>query len=437
MVGGDRVAGAAPPGLQRRIGLFGATASGVGIILGAGIYVLVGEAAGLAGNGVWLAFLVSALLVAGTSLSYAELTSMLPEAGAASTYAQIAFGRRAGFVTGWMDVSENAIAAPAVALGFSSYLATLTGWDGTVIAIGLLACCAVIVLAGVSQTIGFATVFALIEASGLIVVIVVGLPHLGDVNLFEVHGGAQGLLGASALVFFAYIGFEEMASLSEEVKDPTRNIPRAMLAAAAISTLLYMLVAAVAVSVVPWERLAEADGPLALVTRMAISDRAADTLSLMALFATFNTVLLILATGPRVMYGMARRGMLPPALGTVWAARGTPSVAILITTAVAMAFALTGDIGFVAQVSNFAVFTLFVMVNGAVIWLRQRRPELVRPFRIRPSVGPAPLPAVIGLAGALGLAAFMDRTALVVGLGALAVGGVLSFILVPKRDGTT
>lgn len=428
------MAGARPPGLQRRIGLFGATASGVGIILGAGIYVLVGEAAGLAGNGVWLAFLVSALLVAGTSLSYAELTSMLPEAGAASTYAQAAFGRRVGFVTGWMDVSENAIAAPAVALGFASYLAALTGWDGTVIAVVLLTCCAAIVLAGVSQTIGLATAFALIEASGLIVVIVVGLPHLGDVNLFEIHGGAQGLLGASALVFFAYIGFEEMASLSEEVKNPTRNIPRAMLAASAISTLLYMFVAAVSVSVVPWEQLAEADGPLALVTRIAISDRVGDALSLMALFATFNTVLLILATGPRVMYGMARRGMLPSVFGTVWSARGTPSVAILITTAVAIAFALTGDIGFVAQVSNFAVFTLFVVVNGSVIYLRQRRPDLVRPFRMRPSIGPAPLPAVVGLLGALGLTVFMDHTALAVGLGALALGGVMSFILIPRQD---
>lgn len=431
------MAGAERPGLQRRIGLFGATASGVGIILGAGIYVLVGEAAGLAGNGVWLAFLVAALLVAGTSLSYAELTSMLPEAGAASTYAQAAFGRRVGFVTGWMDASENAIAAPAVALGFSSYLAALTGWDGTIIAVVLLVGCAATVLAGVSQTIGVATAFALIEASGLVVVIVVGLPYLGDVNLLKVHGGIPGLFGASALVFFAYIGFEEMASLSEEVKDPTRNIPRAMLAASAISTVLYMLVAAVSVSVVPWERLAEADGPVALVTRIAVSDRAGDALSLLALFATFNTVLLILATGPRVMYGMARRGMLPPVMGTVWTARGTPSVAILITTAVAIAFVLTGDIGFVAQVSNFAVFTLFVVVNGAVIRLRMRRPELVRPFRVRPSTGPVPLPAVLGLVGAIGLTAFMDRTALLVGFGGLALGVVLSFVLVPRPGGST
>jgi APA family basic amino acid/polyamine antiporter len=135
------------------------------------------------------------------------------------------------------------------------------------------------------------------------------------------------------------------------------------------------------------------------------------------------------------MYGMARRGMLPGAIGSVWAARGTPWVAILLTTAIAVMFALTGDVGFVAQVSNFAIFTLFVFVNGSLIRLRQLRPDFPRPFRVAPSIGPVPLPAVVGLAGAIGLAAFMDRDAFVVGLGALAVGGVLSFVLVqPSAD---
>ena len=416
------------PGLQRRIGLFGATASGVGIILGAGIYVLVGEAAGLAGNGVWAAFVLGAILVAGTSLSYAELTSMFPEAGAASAYAQAAFGRRVGFVTGWLDASENAIAAPAVALGFASYLATLTGWDPTAIAVVTLLACGAIVLAGVSETIGLATVLALVEAGGLFAVIAVGAPYLGEVNLLEIHNGSGGLLAAAALVFFAYLGFEEMASLAEEVKDPTRTVPRAMLAAAAISTLLYMLVSAVSVSVVPWGQLATAEGPLKLVVATATSDRAGDVLAVMALFATFNTVLLILATGPRVIYGMSRRGMMPDVLGSVWAKRGTPWVAIALTVSVAVAFAFTGDVGFVAQVSNFAVFTLFVVVNGSVIRLRQLRPELPRPFRVRPSVGVVPVPAVIGLLGAIVLAAFMDRTAFGVGLGGLALGLALSFV---------
>jgi APA family basic amino acid/polyamine antiporter len=424
---------AAPIGpLHRRIGFVGAAASGVGIVLGAGIYVLIGEAAGIAGNGVWAAFLVGALLAAGTGLSYAELTSMYPEAGAAAAYAKEAFGPRVAFVTGWMDVVVNAIAAPAVALGFASYLAALIGFDRTAIAVVVVLLCSGIVLLGVVETVGLASAFAVIEAAGLLFVLVVGLPHLGSVDLLAVRGGTSGLLAAAALVFFAYEGFEEIATLSEEVRDPTRNIPRALVTAVIITTVIYVLVAAVAVSVVPWERLATAEAPLAEVVSVAAHPLLGDALSLVALFATFNTVLLLLATAPRAMFGMARRGLLPPLLGRVWSARGTPWVAILLVTAVSLLFALTGNISFVAQVTNFAVFTLFVVVNGALIQLRISQPSAVRPFRAGPSLGPVPLPACVGLVGALGLAAFMQREAFATGLVALAAGIVLSFILVPR-----
>lgn len=422
---------AAPPaGLQRRIGLFGAAASGVGIVLGAGIYVLIGEAAGLAGNAVWAAFLVGALLAAGTGLSYAELSAMFPEAGAASAYAREAFGRRAAFVTGWMDVTVNVVGAPAVALGFGGYLAALTGFDRTMIAGAVLLLCALVVAIGVAETVGLAALFAAIEVAGLLYVAVVGAPHLGAVDLLELHGGTVGLMSAAALVFFAYEGFEEIATLAEEVIDPARNIPRAFLIAIGVTASLYVLVSAVAVSVVPWERLGGTTAPLALVVNELSGRRAADVLSLVALFATFNTVLLLLATGSRQMYGMARHQLLPSILGTVWARRGTPVAAIALTTAVSLVFVASGDIAFVAQVTNVAVFTLFVVVNGSLIRLRVLQPDRARPFRTRPSLGPVPLPTAIGLCGAVALAFFMQREALLVGLGALALGVALSFVLV-------
>jgi APA family basic amino acid/polyamine antiporter len=197
-----------------------------------------------------------------------------------------------------------------------------------------------------------------------------------------------------------------------------------------VTALIYVTVAAVAVSAVPWDRLAEAEAPLAEVMRTVASERLADAIALIALFATFNTVLLLLATGPRAMYGMSNRGMLPAVFGRVWQRRGTPWVAILSVTAIAVAFALTGDIGFVAQVTNFAVFTLFVSVNGSLIRLRMTRPDLPRPFRAGPSFGPVSLPALVGLGGALGLAVFMERGAFVTGLVALVLGVALSFVLV-------
>lgn len=269
---------------------------------------------------------------------------------------------------------------------------------------------------------------ALIEVSGLLFVVFVGAPHLGAVDLFAVQGGATGFLGAAALVFFAYIGFEEIATLSEEVKDQTRTIPAALLVAVAVTTLIYVLVSAVAVSVVPWPELA------AVVARAA-GPRFGDAISYIALFATFNTVLLFLATGPRAMYGMARRGLVPPVIGRVWAARGTPWVAILFSTGVSLAFVVSGDIGFVAQVTNFAVFTLFVVVNGAVMRLRFTQPDTARPFRVRPAVAGIPLPSLVGLSGAHVLAAYMDRSAFVVGCGALLLGLALSFVLVQREPG--
>lgn len=419
-------------GLRRRVGLVGASASGIGIVLGAGIYVLVGEAAGVAGNGVWLAFLLGAILASGTGLAYAELTAMLPEAGAAAAYARVAFGPRVAFVTGWMDVAVNAIGAPAVAIGFARYLGALVDLDPTVLTIATLLACSAIVLMGVTQTVAVASVFAAIEAAGLVFVIFVGVPSLGNANLLEFQGGFTGLLGGAALVFFAYEGFEEIATLSEEVRDPTRNLPRALIIAVASTAFVYVAVAAVSVSVVRWDQLASAEAPLAEVVRVAASPRLAEALTVVALFATFNTVLLLLATGPRALYGMAQRGIVPAVLGRIWARRGTPWVSIVGITVVSVVFALSGDIAFVAQVTNFAVFTIFISVNAALIRLRITHPDLPRPFRAGPSIGPAPLPALVGLAGALILAAFMAREAFLVGLVTLAIGIALSFVLVPR-----
>lgn len=419
---------AGAPRLERRVGLVAASMSGVGIVLGAGIYVLVGEAAGVAGDGVWLAFTVGAVLAAATGISYAELTSMFPEAGAAAAYTEEAFGKRAGFLAGWMDICVNFIAAPAVAIGFGQYFGDLTGLSPDLVAFGVILVCAGIVLLGVTQTVGIAALFAFIEAAGLILVVAIGIPYLGDVDLTEVHNGWSGMLGAAALVFFAYEGFEEIATLSEEVIDPTRNIPRAFLIAIGATTALYVTVAAVAVSVVPWETLAESSAPLAAVTEVAANERVADALSVVALFATFNTVLLVLATGARAMYGMANRRMLPGILGRVSRTRHTPWVAVTVATSVSLAFAATGDIGFVAQVTNFAVFVLFIAVNGSLIRMRFQRPDAPRPFRSGPSLARVPLPAAVGLSGALLLSAFMEREAFFTGLAALVLGVALSFV---------
>jgi APA family basic amino acid/polyamine antiporter len=358
---------------------------------------------------------------------------MFPEAGASSTYAREAFGVQVGFVTGWMDITVSVIGAAAVAIGFGGYVSDLAGWDATVVGIFVLLACGAIVYIGVRETVTLAVIFAILETAGLIFVAVVGLPFVGDVDLLHSPSGVGGVLAATAIVFFAYEGFEEIATLAEETRDPTRNIPLAIVIAVVVTTVLYVLVAVVAVSVVPSPELAGSDAPLALVVEVATSERFGELLSTVALFATFNTVLLLLATGARLAYGMASRRLLPPVLRRVSASRGTPWTATVLVTGVAIVFALSGDIGFVAQVTNFAIFVLFVAVNASLIRLRFTQPEHPRPFRLRGAVARVPLIPAITAAGTISLAAFMEREAALIGLAALALGVGVSFIAAKKE----
>ncbi len=413
------------PRLRRALGLWSVTLSGVGIILGAGIYVLVGEAAEDAGNATWVAFLVAAALAGVTGFAFAELSSMFPEAGASAAYAEEAFGARVGFVTGWLGIAANVIGAGAVALGFGGYADELFGWDQRLVALAAIGACALVIYIGVRETVRLAMVFAVLEGAGLIFVIAVGLPDLPPPSFLDPPHGISGIMAAAALVFFAYEGFEGMVSLAEETKDPTSTLPRAILLAIAVTSVLYLTVAMVATAVVPWEELAASSAPLALVTRTAANDRLASALSAVALFATFNTVLLLLATGARISYGMARRRLLPDILATV-SRRGTPWISTLVLSVVAAGFVLSGNIGYVAQVTNIAVFGQFLAVNAAVIALRRSRRDQVRPFTIRGTIGGVPVAAVVGLGGTIIFAAFMDRDALVTGGIALAIGGVVS-----------
>jgi len=408
------------PALARRLGLVGTTLSGVGIILGAGIYVIIGEAAGSAGSAVWLSFAIAAGIAGAAGLSYAELASMFPEAGASSIYATAAFGRRIGFLTGWLRIAVGTVGAAAVALGL--------GWPSVLMALGVIAASGAVVVVGVRETVALAVSMTVLEALGLVAVIVAGAPDLGARSLLDTPEGVSGVVAGAALVFFAFEGFEQIATLSEETRDPTRTIPRAIVLALGVAGALYLLVAAVAVSVIDWAALAASDSPLADVVTAAVNERAGDVLSTIALFATGNTVLMLLATSARMTYGMASRGLLPRGLARVHEERRTPWVAAALVTSASALFTLAGDIGLVAQVTNFAVFTAFVIVNGALLRLRWTRPAEPRPFRVRGTIGRAPVAAIIGAVGAVALALSMEVEALVGGGVIVLVGLGLSIV---------
>jgi len=415
-------------GLKRDLGLFEVTLSGVGIILGAGIYALIGKAAELAGNSVWIAFALAALIAVFTGLSYAELSSIFPRASAEYEYTNRAFGKRLAFVIGWLIIFSGVIGASTVALGFGGYFEALTGASALPSAVLLILVLSIILLWGIKISAWFAIVFTLIETVGLLIVICIGVPHLGSVDYLDMPNGLRGVFEAAALIFFAYMGFEEMVKLSEETRDPERNMPLALMAALAITILLYILVALSVVSVVPPEVLAASAAPFAEVAAEALGPEAFVVVSAIALFATANTVLLMLLAASRIAYGMAESASLPTVLGRVHPGRRTPMVAIVAVMLLSIAFLFSGDIAFVASANDFILFATFVVINASLITLRRKEPELPRPFRVPFAFGWVPVLPVLGILTCLFLIVHLDGAAILLGLGIAVVGGLIVLV---------
>ncbi len=408
--------------LRRDLGLPAVTLSGIGIILGAGIYALLGEAAGMAGNAVWLTFAIAAVIAAFSALSYAELSSMFPRAGAEFEYVSNAFGKRLAFVVGWLIILSGILGAATVSLGFAGYFSDLAGLPVIPSAILIVLVLAAILLAGIRETARVAIAMTLIEAGGIVMIILIGLPYLGQVDYLEMPRGIPGLLQASALVFFAYMGFEEIVKLSEETRNPERTIPLALMIALAVSILLYILVSLAAVSVVGSEQLAASRAPFADVAAVALGPAAFTLISVIALFATANTALLMMMASSRIIYGMASSYSLPPFLARVHPRTRAPWTAVVAVLLATLAFLFAGRIDFVANVTNFTLFVTFIVINASVVALRYRAPDVVRPFRIPGAVGTLPVIPVIGMASSLFLLAQLGTPVLLVG-GVLVVLG--------------
>jgi len=419
--------------LRRSVNAFELTATGVGIIVGAGIFVLLGLAAAMAGGAIWIPFLLAAAAAAVTGLSYAELSSMFPSAGASFYYVRQAFGANPAFMVGWLMVFANVISASAVALGFSGYLSSFTVVALAPVAIALILVAGVILVIGVKESVSLGVVFTGIEVLALIIAVAVGVRFIGRVDYLEMPLGMAGVLQATTLVFFAYLGFEQIASLSEEAKNPARSIPAAILLAVAITTALYVAVAVTAVSVLGWQELSRSPAPLAEVVRRATGAHVGVVVGIMALFATANTVLFLLLTSARLTYGMAVAGSLPKVLSAVHPRRKTPWLATLATVVIGVVFVFFGDIEDVAQLSNFAIIAAFLLVNAALIYLRYTSPDAPRPFRTPGRLGRMPVTPLLGI----GLSLFMlaQLEARVLAYGALIALAGLAVSMLLRRVG--
>jgi APA family basic amino acid/polyamine antiporter len=405
------------------LGLVELTASGVGIIIGAGIYVLLGAATAEAGPAVWASFTIAAILCGLTALSYAELASMFPKAGAEYEYTRRVLPGRVAFVIGWTMATGLMVAAAAIAVGFAHYLRYFVDVPVVAAAIALLGVEALIALSGLRRSARLTLLLSGIQVGGLLFIVAIGASHVGSEPL-AAGSDLTGVLGAAALVFFAFIGFDEVITLAEETHHPTTVVPRALLLALGISTVLYMAVAVAAVSVVGAETLAASDRPLADVMAHVLGGRAESATAVIALVSTTNTSLLALTAGSRILYGMADTGALPRPLARLSAGAQVPAGAILVTVVGAMAFAAVGDLTLIASVTDFAVYVVFLAVNTTVIVLRLRQPDLPRPFRSPGALGRVPLLPVAGFLAAAAMLPQLDRTALWTGLVLVAAGAI-------------
>jgi APA family basic amino acid/polyamine antiporter len=280
----------------------------------------------------------------------------------------------------------------------------------------------------VQRSIWLSVALAMLQIGGLVLVIIAGAPHIGDRSLVE-GATAGGVLSGAALVFFAFIGFDDIATLSEETHDAATTVPRALLLTLAISGGLYVLVGVSAVSVVSPDALGAAERPLALVIEHDWGSRGGDIVAVIALAATFNTTLLVLTAASRLIYAMARAGNLPAPLATVGLRGHAPYVAAIVALAVAIPFALSGGLGFVASVTDFAVYTTFVAVNLSVIALRRRAPDTARPFKMPLNLRGVPVTPVLALAAVIAVVGFLPAPALLLGFAMLGLGAVAYVVL--------
>ena len=394
-----------PPALRRTLGTWSLFVFVVGDIFGAGIYLLVGVVEAEVGGLVWLPFLLAFVVAALTAGSYAELATRFPDAAGSAHYIDRAFGRPLlTAVVGLAVVASGLTAAATASRAVGGrYLAAFVDLPAAPVAVGVIAALTLLNHIGVKESARANVVMTAVEAGGLALVIVVGVAALaagdGDPSRALDAGGTDpgvlGLLGATALAFFALLGFEDSVHLAEEVQDPVRSYPRALLGGLALTGAVYVVVTVIAAMVVPPGTMAGSTGPLLEVVDVGPLAVPRRLFSAIALAAVTNTALIALVTASRLLFGLGRGGTLPARLGRVHPRRRTPTAAVLVAGGVAAVLAATGELAGLAETTVVLLLCVFAIVDVSVLVLR-RRPDEPPGFTV-PRAVPA-LGAVVSVA---------------------------------------
>jgi basic amino acid/polyamine antiporter, APA family len=426
--------GAEPPeleseSLKRVFGLTTLVIYGVGDILGAGIYAVVGKIAGLSGSMVWASFLLAMLVAALTALSYAELGSRLPKSGGVAYFVHTAFRREwLSILVGWLMFCTCLVSMATLSIAFAGYLNAflpmIPTWAIVLVLFGGLA---FVNFRGMKESSALNILCTTMEVSGLIIVMLVSAAFLLGGNAPTVShtlpdGSAIGLtaiLQGAALAFYAFVGFEDIVNVAEEVKNPEQNVPKAILIALSIAGVIYILVSWLATQVLTPAELSASGAPLLDVVRRAQPSFPALVFTIIALFAVLNTALLNFVTASRLLFGMSREGLLPAWLGRLHPARLTPYRTFLVILPVAIVLALSGSLQFLAGTTATLILVMFCLVNVSLLIIKRRQPLNPAGLRI-----PALIP-VLALVSNLILITFASQSSHLLSLVFVAVGLVL------------
>ncbi len=373
-----------PPssGLRRALTLPLLTLYGLGTTIGAGIYALVGEIAGVAGYGAPLSFLIASLVAGFTACSFAELSARFPRAAGAALYVQQGFGlKQLSLVVGLLVALAGVVSSAALVNGFTGYLQNYLDVSRGATVLAVTVGLGALAGWGIAQSVTVAAVITIVETGGLLVVVIAGAPGLADLPerwTEFLPGTGTGitvhavLLGVT-LAFYAFIGFEDMVDVAEEVKDVRRTMPRAILLTLGISTLLYLLLMSTALLALTPAELSASGAPLATLFETH-TGRSAVGIGIIAMFAIINGALVQIVMASRVLYGLASRGQLPALLARVHGATRTPLLATAVAAGSVLGLAWYGRLGGLAAATSLIMLTIFAAVNLALWRIKGREP---------------------------------------------------------------
>ncbi|MDD1694514.1 MAG: amino acid permease [Methanoregula sp.] len=422
--------------LQRTLGFWGAAGIGIGAIIGTGIFVLIGVASGIAGPAVILSFIIAGFVALLTGLSTAELSSFIHESGGSYIYTAKAFGEFPGFVVGWMKSFDYIVGASAVSIGFAAYFAYFAGIPATPWTLVLVASLWPLVLMllnlkGIQEASWTNNLLVVLKILALLVFIGVGASALiTSGNYSNYHPffptGFSGVMSGAAIIFFAFIGFNTIAVMAEEIRDPGRNVPRAILSAFAICTLIYIGVSVVAVGVVNWTSLGNSSAPLEYALK-AVTDNffVLEFVAVSALFATTSVIMASIMGGSRALFAMARQRVLPEGLSKI-SRQGVPVFTVVICGVVISGIVLAtgGNLDWLASIFNFGTLLTFFFINLSLIQFRRAHPDIPRGFKV-PFY---PVTPIFALISCIVLAFYLNANAVVTACVFLVLGVIVYYL---------